>query len=99
MMMAPCLPVSGHFSDAAVVDSMPADHFIPANYHLLTRLCRHVVDARCAVDQGLSQGAAIRKQHHPAPLLFDASHPAIEDAEVVFQEKSSTKDCFSGAGI
>jgi hypothetical protein len=47
----------------------------------------------CAVDQGLSQeenrfqhqgiwrvagGAAIRKQHHPAPLLFDASHPAIE---------------------
>jgi hypothetical protein len=47
----------------------------------------------------VSQGAAIRKQHHPAPLLFDASHPAIEDAEVVFQEKSSTKDCFSGAGI
>jgi hypothetical protein len=25
-----------------VVDSMPADHFIPANYHLLTQLCRHV---------------------------------------------------------
>jgi hypothetical protein len=46
MMMAPCLPVSGHFSDAAVVDSMPADHFIPANYHLLTQLCRHVVEAR-----------------------------------------------------
>ena len=29
-----------------VVDSMPADHFIPANYHLLTQLCRHVVEAR-----------------------------------------------------
>jgi hypothetical protein len=28
------------------VDSMPADHFIPANYHLLTQLCRHVVEAR-----------------------------------------------------
>jgi hypothetical protein len=47
----------------------------------------------------VAEGAAIRKQHHPAPLLFDASHPAIEDAEVVFQEKSSTKDCFSGAWI
>ena len=29
-----------------VVDSMSADHFIPANYHLLTQLCRHVVEAR-----------------------------------------------------
>lgn len=29
-----------------VVDSMPADHFTPANYHLLTQLCRHVVEAR-----------------------------------------------------
>jgi hypothetical protein len=29
-----------------VVDSMPADHFIPANYHFLTQLCRHVVEAR-----------------------------------------------------
>jgi hypothetical protein len=28
-----------------VVDSMPADHFIPAN-HLLTQPCRHVVEAR-----------------------------------------------------
>jgi hypothetical protein len=27
---------------------------------------------------GVAGGAAIRKQHHPAPLLFDASHPAIE---------------------
>jgi hypothetical protein len=25
---------------------MPADHFIPANYHLLTQYCRHVVEAR-----------------------------------------------------
>lgn len=29
-----------------VVESMPADHFIPANYHLLTQLCRHIVEAR-----------------------------------------------------
>lgn len=29
-----------------VVDAMPADHFIPANFHLLTLLCRHVVEAR-----------------------------------------------------
>ena len=42
----PGLSVSRHFSDVAVVDSMPADHFTPANYHLLTRLCRHVVEAR-----------------------------------------------------
>jgi hypothetical protein len=27
-----------------VVDSMPADHFIPANYHILTLYCRHVVE-------------------------------------------------------
>jgi hypothetical protein len=25
---------------------MPADHFTPANYHLLTQLCRHVVEGR-----------------------------------------------------
>jgi hypothetical protein len=24
----------------------PADHFIPANFHLLTQLCRHIVEAR-----------------------------------------------------
>jgi hypothetical protein len=30
----------------AIVNSMPADHFIPANYHVLTQLCRHVVEAR-----------------------------------------------------
>ena len=29
-----------------VVDSMPADHFTPANYHLLTQLCQHVVEGR-----------------------------------------------------
>jgi hypothetical protein len=29
----------------SVMDSMPADHFIPANYHLLTQLCRHVAEA------------------------------------------------------
>jgi hypothetical protein len=29
-----------------VVEAMPADHFIPANYHLLTQYCRHVVEAR-----------------------------------------------------
>ena len=28
-----------------VVESMPADHFIPANYHLLTLLCRHIVES------------------------------------------------------
>lgn len=30
----------------SIIDSTPADHFIPANYHLLTQLCRHVVEAR-----------------------------------------------------
>jgi len=29
-----------------VVEAMPADHFIPANYHILTQYCRHVVEAR-----------------------------------------------------
>jgi Arm DNA-binding domain len=40
-----------------VVDSMPADHFIPANYHLLTQLlpARCGSSQDCAVDQGLSQ--------------------------------------------
>jgi hypothetical protein len=25
-----------------VVEAMPAEHFIPANYPILTQLCRHV---------------------------------------------------------
>src|SRR5258707_14914653 len=29
-----------------VVNAMPAEHFIPANFHVLTQLCRHVVEAR-----------------------------------------------------
>jgi zona occludens toxin (predicted ATPase) len=29
-----------------VVAAMPADHFIPANYHLLVCLCRHVIESR-----------------------------------------------------
>jgi hypothetical protein len=43
-----------------VVDSMPADHFIPANYHLLTQLCRHVVEARRIAQ--LIKAIARRKQ-------------------------------------
>jgi hypothetical protein len=29
-----------------IVNSMPIDHFIPANLPLLLQLCRHIVDAR-----------------------------------------------------
>lgn len=33
-----------------IVNSMPADHFMPANYGLLVQLCRHKVAAR-TIDQ------------------------------------------------
>lgn len=29
-----------------VVNSMPPDHFIPANYHMLALLCQHIVESR-----------------------------------------------------
>jgi len=29
-----------------IVNCMPASHFIPANYHMLGLLCRHIVEAR-----------------------------------------------------
>lgn len=29
-----------------IVNSMPADHFIPANYHMLGLLCQHIVESR-----------------------------------------------------
>lgn len=29
-----------------IINSMPADHFIPANHHMLIMLCRHLVEAR-----------------------------------------------------
>lgn len=31
-----------------IVNSMPATHFIPANYPLLAQLCRHITEARRA---------------------------------------------------
>jgi hypothetical protein len=34
---------AGHWRQ--IVNCMPAGHFIPANYHLLTQLCRHLVEA------------------------------------------------------
>lgn len=29
-----------------ISNSMPSDHFIPANYHMLSLLCEHIVEAR-----------------------------------------------------
>jgi phage terminase small subunit len=29
-----------------IVNCMPANHFIPANYHMLTLLCQHIVESR-----------------------------------------------------
>ena len=29
-----------------IVNSMPGNHFIPANYHMLTLLCQHLVESR-----------------------------------------------------
>ena|SRR2546430_10580207 len=29
-----------------IIEAMPADHFIPANYPVLSQLCRHIIDAR-----------------------------------------------------
>src|SRR5215471_6223415 len=30
----------------SIVNSMPAEHFMAANYHLLEKLCRHIVTGR-----------------------------------------------------
>jgi hypothetical protein len=43
-----------------VVEAMPADHFIPANYHLLTQYCRHVVEAR-RMEQIIKEYRDLRK--------------------------------------
>lgn len=29
-----------------IINSMPADHFIPANYHILILLCQDIIEAR-----------------------------------------------------
>ena len=43
-----------------VVEAMPADHFIPANYHLLVQCCRHVVEAR-RIEQTIKEYRDLRK--------------------------------------
>ena len=43
-----------------VVEAMPADHFIPANYHLLVQYCRHVVEAR-RIEQTIKEYRDLRK--------------------------------------
>jgi hypothetical protein len=43
-----------------MVEAMPADHFIPANYHLLVQYCRHVVEAR-RIEQMIKEYRDLRK--------------------------------------
>ena len=63
----------------AIVQTMPADHFMRGNYPLLAQLCRHIVSARRVaqlVDQTAKQTDLDRKEFG-ALLQLQATETAV----------------------
>lgn len=69
-----------------IVNSMPADHFIPANYHVLISLCQHIVEERRA--HALIKAYCKSKARADVKIYLDLRK--AKEAETIIVRKLST---------
>jgi|SRR6266702_610645 len=69
-----------------IVNSMPADHFIPANHHILISLCQHIVEERRA--HGLMKAYCRKKDRADVHIYLELRK--AKEAESAIVRKLST---------
>lgn len=72
-----------------VVNSMPHDHFIPANYHLLVSLCEHIVEKRRL--SRLIKSYCIRKDRVDVAIYLDMCKQREAESMMVLKYSRSCR--------
>lgn len=65
-----------------IVNSMPADHFIPANFHMLALLCQHIVEAR-RISRLIASYCKRKDRVDVAVYLDLCKQKALESAQIL----------------
>lgn len=72
-----------------IVNSMPADHFIPANYHMLVILCQHYVEYRRV--QGLIRAYCRKKDRADVKIYLDLLKAKESESNIIKKFSSSCR--------
>lgn len=72
-----------------IVNSMPADHFIPANYHVLIELCQHIVESRRATE--LIRSYCKKKDRADVKIYLELRKAKEDETNIVKKLSSSCR--------